>query len=84
MKDDNAEIATMERQIADTAEHITRLQNELQEVDQVSPDYGWPFEKIRSFLFVFWITYFSTSSFVFICHLGWQKLIFLYDLNLKK
>ncbi|KAF2361531.1 hypothetical protein FHG87_007710 [Trinorchestia longiramus] len=36
VKDDNAEIATMERQISDLQEEMSRLQNDLQNVDQVS------------------------------------------------
>ena len=35
MKEDNAEIATMEQQIAEIQDHINRLQEEQSQLDQV-------------------------------------------------
>lgn len=37
MKEDNAEIATMERQIGEVQDQMRRVQEELQQLDQVRP-----------------------------------------------
>ena len=49
MKEDNKEIATMERQAAETQDHISRLQEELSQLDRYTRLSSKAFVAIKSF-----------------------------------